>query len=1282
MKTIFRTVLFALFCFACTGDSAYASGYNTSTLPKDIKDKINASQLFLIENKGQIVDEKGKQAFNVLFSIKSENLNIFLKKNSIHYQFSKPENKSGVKAFSKQRTREYDQLATAPVTYKSYRLDVELVNANPNPVVTTENEQLYTENYYTANNNSKPVTGVKSYQKVIYHDVYPGIDWVIYTKGSVLKYDFVVREGGNPADIKIKYLGAQKIKINKDGSLTATTPLGSLTEEAPVAFTAGNNEKVNCKFSLEKNILSFITEQTNESFIIDPQLQWGTYYGGADLDNGFSVATDGSGNVYIAGSTNSFSQISTSSGHQTSLGGGYDGYLVKFNSNGQRVWATYYGGAAADYINSVYCDNSGNVLVAGQTLSANNISTSGAHQGSLAGNNDAFIAKFGSGGIRTWATYYGGGGNDYGTGITSDNTGNIYLTGYTLSASGIATSDGFQIERGGQSDAFLAKFNSDGVRQWGTYYGDLGQEQGHGVACDNSGNAYLIGFTNSALNIATSGSHQATIGGIFDAFLTKFNGTGSRIWSTYYGGTEDDDISAVKCDATGNIYISGWTASTTNMATSGSHQSSKSGLYDAYVAKFNNSGVRQWGTYYGGTMDDYGNSIALDNNGNIFLAGNTNSTGNIATAGSHKTTYGGTTDAFLVKFNNSGIRQWGTYYGDIYDDYCAGVATDPSGLAYIVGTTSSEENIASSGSHQAVFGGGAYDAFLAKLGEPDNIPPSVYLVNPTLDYCENGSVAMEYTSTGTFDPANVFTLQLSDASGNFAAPNPLGTSTSVPNGVINGTLPAGITGSGYKLRIVSSNPVLISDTASINVYAQPTATITAGGPTTFCEGSSVLLTAGAGTSYTYQWKRGGNNLNGETNQTYTATQSGSYTVEVRIGSSCVSTSTPVVVTVKPAPVVSIDTVDGTSACVGSTIRLKANGGGSYVWSYQGKTTDTLQVTSSGVFVVTVTNSEQCTASASVNVKINPLPIIEINPGTNITFCTGGFVNVIASGGTEYEWSNGNPTPDIHIDTEGEFCVTVTNEFGCTAVQCITVTESNSLSVKITGITKVCKGDSTELSVAQGFQEYQWSVPGSNDYKITVSEPGVYSVTVSNASDCSGNSSVTVTYYDTTFSSTFVVPDSAFVGKTNVFTVDDVPGWQYEWFIDGGTIVSGQGSNSIEVKWTDENENGSVKLVATNEAGCTDTIEKPIRIVKYIGTNNQYALRPVLYPNPTKEILYIKNIESDFSYKIFDVQGRLIGTDVYKNGGIQVGSLKPGVYIIQTVIGKNNEIHSDRFVKID
>ncbi len=383
--------------------------------------------------------------------------------------------------------------------------------------------------------------------------------------------------------------------------------------------------------------------------------QWASYYGGANSDFGYSCSADDSGNVYVAGKTESTNAIAID-GHQNTHGGDMDAFLVKFNGNGIREWATYYGGPYNDFGNSCVTDGSGNVYLAGETLSTTSIAVGG-HQNTYGGIMDAFLVKFDSDGVRQWATYYGGSDFELGTSCATDGSGNIYLAGKTQSTSVIA-SGGHQNIGGGSDDAFLVKFNGDGVRQWATYYGGEEDDNGWSCATDGIGNVYMAGMTRSATAIA-SGGHQnmhanpGTEMDSFDAFLVKFNSSGARQWGTYYGGAGYEENMSCATDVIGNVYLVGTTASISAIASDGYQNvhGNPGNMYqvDAFLAKFSASGVRQWGTYYGGNSEDRGRFCVTDGNGNVYMAGSTSSTNAIASAG-YQDTIGGESDAFLVKF--------------------------------------------------------------------------------------------------------------------------------------------------------------------------------------------------------------------------------------------------------------------------------------------------------------------------------------------------------------------------------------------------------------------------------------------------------------------------------------------------------------------------------------------------------------------------------------------------------------------------------------------------------
>jgi hypothetical protein len=299
-------------------------------------------------------------------------------------------------------------------------------------------------------------------------------------------------------------------------------------------------------------------------------------------------------------------------------------------------------------------DKDNNSYITGYTGSTNGISTSSVHQSTNGGYYDVFVAKFTSSGALSWGSYFGGKAEERGFSIALNKSNDIFITGNTLSASGIATEGTHQYKIKGGKDIFLAKFSNDGTRQWGTYYGGAKYDNAYNMVLDTAGNAYITGSTNSTSGIATDSSHQTVLNGAFDIVLAKFSATGKLAWGTYYGGYNDEEGYGITLDAFSNILITGATASSSEMSTVDSYQDWFSGgVFDMIASKFSSEGKIQWGTYFGGYAFDYATDIEADKSGNIYILARTESDTNIASNGSHQGIYGGSSDISIIKFLDS-----------------------------------------------------------------------------------------------------------------------------------------------------------------------------------------------------------------------------------------------------------------------------------------------------------------------------------------------------------------------------------------------------------------------------------------------------------------------------------------------------------------------------------------------------------------------------------------------------------------------------------------------------
>lgn len=317
--------------------------------------------------------------------------------------------------------------------------------------------------------------------------------------------------------------------------------------------------------------------------------QWGTYVGGDGSDQSYACAIDKDQNIYISGYAYSNTKIATNGAWQFDVSIlGSDAFLMKYKPDGTKLWGTYLGGSGMDQSFSCATDDSGYVYMAGYAKSYSTMGYKTSHQANNAGGEDGFLSKFDSSGNMVWSTYYGGVNLDNVTSCIVDANGNIFIAGVTSSDSGIAISGAFQDTNAGNGDLFLAKFNRSGEFQWGTYFGSSNQEEAD-YSClsfDRLGNVYFAGSTLSASGLSSSGSYQVSGAGAKDGILAKFTNNGIRVWSTYYGGGNDESINSLSCGKGDYLYLCGYSSSGTGMSTNGAFQNSYMGSADGIVGKF------------------------------------------------------------------------------------------------------------------------------------------------------------------------------------------------------------------------------------------------------------------------------------------------------------------------------------------------------------------------------------------------------------------------------------------------------------------------------------------------------------------------------------------------------------------------------------------------------------------------------------------------------------------------------------------------------------------------
>jgi hypothetical protein len=317
-------------------------------------------------------------------------------------------------------------------------------------------------------------------------------------------------------------------------------------------------------------------------------LLYSTLLGGAGADFATGIALDSGGNAYISGYTSSLAFPVTAGAFQRAFGGGLqDGFAAELNASGSAlIYATYLGGQGNDVANGVAVDSLGSAYIVGYTDSPD-FPVKNALSAGPAGQGDGFIAKLNPGGAGlAYATYLGGRQMDNITAVAVDASGNAYVTGSTLSVDFPTTVGAFQTANLGGFDAFVSKLNPQGnVLTYSTYLGAEGTDQGNAIAVDSQGVAYIAGFTTS-LHFPLQAPVESGPKGSGDAFAAAVANTGATLlWSTYLGGSAQDEATAVAIDTTGAAYVVGFTFSPDFPTTSGAYHTGPIGGSDAFVVK-------------------------------------------------------------------------------------------------------------------------------------------------------------------------------------------------------------------------------------------------------------------------------------------------------------------------------------------------------------------------------------------------------------------------------------------------------------------------------------------------------------------------------------------------------------------------------------------------------------------------------------------------------------------------------------------------------------------------
>jgi len=565
----------------------------------------------------KFIENKGQWPEKVLFKSTTNFGNIWLEKYGVFYQF--------LDMSELQHASHNHKLSDQPQKIKSYFLYLQFIGANNNPEISTKQKSKEYYNFFLGNDREKWASSCYAYHDITYHKLYPGIDARIYEQKNYLKYEFKVEPNADPSIIQLKYNGYQKIKKDRQGNILIQTEAGEILEEKPYAYQIKNGKiiEVTCEFGLIDGIIQFELGEYDKdlSLIIDPILEFATYCGSLSDNFGMTATYAYDGKAYSGGTVygnvyptpalvwNSTSNISVQNVANSAT---TDVFISKYSSDGTTMlWTNFVGGGddvqGTETVHSLICDKSNNIYLYGATASTDfpmmnayqnthggGTALSIVFNGTLFGNQgtDIFVTKISSDGMSLLgSTYIGGSGND---GV------NYKLSSGTYNS--IAAYDSLT-----------------------TNYGD----QFRGEIMLDSFNNIIVTSSTRSTDFPVSNGFQMLNGGQQDGVVFKLASSFSTmLWSSYYGGNENDACYSVKIDSSYNILIAGGTSSN-NLPNSvgGLNPNYQGGKTDGFVAKISNDGSTVMQTSYIGTPTyDQTIFVEIDRWDNVYIIGQTNGT--------------------------------------------------------------------------------------------------------------------------------------------------------------------------------------------------------------------------------------------------------------------------------------------------------------------------------------------------------------------------------------------------------------------------------------------------------------------------------------------------------------------------------------------------------------------------------------------------------------------------------------------------------------------------------
>lgn len=585
-------------------------------------------------------------------------------------------------------------------------------------------------------------TQMRAHGRVVYSEVFPGVDVAYYGRGRELEYDFIVAPGADPAVARLRFDGVRSMRVDAGGDLILETGAGTLVQRRPEAYQRGpdGREPVEAAYALNADGSVGIRlggYDAERVLVIDPVLSYATFLGGSGLDQCWDIAVDDAGFAYVVGETESARltglRIVSTNAFQTNYQGGLfsvagDAFVAKLAPDATAVeWFTYLGGSDLDAGYALALGDGNEPVVVGFTTSTNFPLSAGAFQSEVAGDTnrytgrklmDAFVTRLradGSGIVSS--TLFGGAGEDQAIDVIVAPDQSVLIAGST-SSTDLPVTGTEGVAYSGSRDGFVAALTSDGTGVLSArYLGGSARDSAEGLAFNPAGTlVHVVGLTEST-NFPVVGAVQGTNAGAFDVFLAGIRlSDGGTEYATYLGGTLDDYGYRVGVATSGQVWVAGVTFSS-DLRVESALAATNSGRSDALLARFSPDGqTLEMSTYFGGVADDSFWDVQVDSAGRVHLVGETLSPmlPGVATNAMFGTNVGGA-EILIVRVEADGTPAT-LFYGGPGDELAYGVTADGAGSTYVVGRVRSVAfPVSSTNVAQTAYGGERTDGFVLKV---------------------------------------------------------------------------------------------------------------------------------------------------------------------------------------------------------------------------------------------------------------------------------------------------------------------------------------------------------------------------------------------------------------------------------------------------------------------------------------------------------------------------------------------------------------------------------------